>query len=202
MVTLKTSENNYRAFTLAELLVVLMITSVLLTTMVTLAFALGVVNSSSGDTAQKQAQLRCATLRISELIKLCKLVPAASSSEVAVWRSDYNDDGKINPCELIYITAGTGNNYIKFLEFSPYSFAQHWFANHSFTISEIKSGWAKLELHLRCKKVYTAIIPQCSNVRFLLDKPPSQTRFISILFVLEENGVPHSYQINAALRAQ
>jgi hypothetical protein len=179
-----------------------MITSILLTTMVTLAFALGAVNSSSNDTTQKQAQLRCATLRISELIKLCKLIPAASSNEIVVWRSDYNSDNKINPCELIYITSGTGNDYIKFLEFSPYSFAQNWFTNHSFTISEIKSGWAKLELQLRCKKVYTAVIPRCSNVRFLLDKLPSQTRFISILFVLEENGVPHSYQINAALRVQ
>jgi prepilin-type N-terminal cleavage/methylation domain-containing protein len=201
MAILKTSANN-KAFTLAELLVALMITSILLTTMVTLGFALGVVNNNSNDTAPKQAQLRCATLRISELIRHSNLIPAASSNEIAVWRSDYNDDNKINPCELIYITSGTGNNYIKFLEFAPYGFAQNWFTNHSFTIDEIKLGQAKLELQLKCKKVYTALIPRCSNVRFLLDKSPSQTRFVSTSFDLEENGVTRSYQINAALRVQ
>ena len=198
MITHKKPLNN-KAFTLAELLVTLMITTVILTTTVTLAFALGVLNDGSSDTAQKQAQLRCATLRISELIKHCKLIPAASSNEIVVWRSDYNSDNKINPCELIYITSETGKNYIKFLEFAPYDFSQNWFASHSFTISEIKSGWAKQELQFRCKKVYTALIPQCSNVRFLLDKDPSQTQFVSMSFVLEENGIAHNYQINAAL---
>ena len=200
MARSKTSGNT-NAFTLAELLVALTITAVLLTAMVTLAFALGAVNNSS-DTAQKQAQLRCATLRISELIKYCMLIPAASSSEIAVWRNDCNGDNKINPCELIYITSGTQKNYIKFLEFVPYSFAQSWFTNHSFTISEIKSGWARLELQFRCKKVYTAVIPQCSNVKFLLDKDPSQTRFVSTSFALDENGITRCYQINAALRVQ
>jgi len=44
------------------------------------------------------------------------------------------------------------------------------------------------------------LIPQCSNVQFVLDMAAPQTQFISISFDLDENDVVHQYQINAALR--
>jgi len=186
---------------LVELLVALVVSSILITAVVTLAFALGAANESSSDMAEKQAQLRYATLRISELIKHCKLICGTPGDDMVVWKADLNDDGKINPGELVYVELGTGRSYIKLLEFSPYSFAQDWFASYTFTIQEIKSGQAKLSLWFRCEKNYTNVLPECSNAQFLLDTDAPQTRFVSVSFDLEEDGVARDYQINARLQA-
>jgi hypothetical protein len=179
----------------------LVVTAVILTAVITLAFAVGVANDSSNDMAQKQAQLRYATLRISELIKHCRLICGTPGNDMVVWKADYNNDGKINPGELIYIELGGDRNRIRLLEFSPTSLSFGWFTNNSFTIQEIKSGQAKVELWIRCQQIHTNIFPQCSNAQFLLDTPAPQTRFVSISFGLDEDGIMHEYQINASLRA-
>jgi len=201
MIVSEAAKQNHNAFTLVELLMALVVTGVVLTAVITLAFALGAANDSSSDIAQKQAQLRYATLRISELIKHCKLICGTPDYDMVVWKADHNDDGKINPGELVYVGLGSGRSYIKLLEFSPSSFSVGWFTNNSFTIQEIKSGEAKYDLLLKCKKNYTNVLPNCSNAQFLLDTPAPQTRFVGISFGLEEDGIMHEYQINASLRA-
>ena len=50
--------NNGKGFTLVELLVALMVTSIILAAVATLAFAMGSVKDSTDDTSSKQAQLR------------------------------------------------------------------------------------------------------------------------------------------------
>ena len=194
-------KHGHNAFTLVELLVAMVVTSIVLTAVITLVFAVGAANDSSSDIALKQAQVRYSTLRISELIKYCKLICGTPGNDLVIWKADYNDDGRINPGELVYIELREERSRIRFLDFSPYSFTLWWFRNHSFTIQDIKSGEAKYDLLLRCKKNYTKPIPQCSNAQFLLDTTAPQTRFVNISFDLEENGIMHNYQINAALRA-
>lgn len=108
MIVSGATKQNHNAFTLVELLMALVVTAVILTAVITLAFAVGVANDSSNDMAQKQAQLRYATLRISELIKHCRLICGTPGNDMVVWKADYNNDGKINPGELIYIELGGG----------------------------------------------------------------------------------------------
>jgi prepilin-type N-terminal cleavage/methylation domain-containing protein len=201
MIVSEEAKHNHNAFTLVELLLALVVTGVILTAVITLASALGAANDSSSNIAQKQAQLRYATLRISELIKQCRLICGTPGNDMVIWKADYNDDGKINPGELVYIELGEERNRIRLLEFSPSSFSVGWFTNNSFTIQEIKSGQAKVELWIRCQEIYTNVFPQCGNAQFLLDTSAPQTRFVSISFELEEDGVMHEYQINASLRA-
>jgi prepilin-type N-terminal cleavage/methylation domain-containing protein len=199
----RVSKKHHSAFTLAELLIALVVTSIVLAAVATLTFALGTMDDDSNDTAATQARLRCAGLRISELIRNCKLICGTSGSDMALWKADGNGDRKINPGELVYIECGADKDRIRFLDFSPRSgwFAENWFKTQSFKISEIRSGQAKIDLWFWCKWNYTTLIQQCSNVRFLLDTPAPQTRFVSISFDLAQDGVAHRYQINAALRA-
>ncbi len=95
-------KQNFKGFTLVELLVALMVTSIVLTAVATLAYALGVANDASNDTSQKQAQVRFATLRISELIKYSKLVYTASESEIVLWLDD-NKNEQVEDAELTTI---------------------------------------------------------------------------------------------------
>ena len=90
-------------FTLVELLMALMVTSIILAAVATLAYAMGSADDAADDTIQKQAHLRYATLRISELIRYCKLICDNNGEYVAVWRADDNDDGLFNIDELVYI---------------------------------------------------------------------------------------------------
>lgn len=197
-----TKYNN--GFTLVELLVALVVTSIILTAVVTLAYALGTTNDTTDDTSQKQAQLRSATLRISELIRHCKLVCAVPSpgDDIVIWKADDNpENGKIDILELAYIERGNGGNYIRILEFSscPEAVATG-FRNQSSQIIALGQSGRKNSFILDCDEVYTQLIPQCSEVQFFLDTPAPQTQLVGISFELQEGGVTRSYQINAAVR--
>ncbi len=165
-------KRNFKAFTFVELLVALVVTSIVLTAVATLAYALGTVNETSDDTSRKQAQLRYATLRISELIKYSKLVYAASESEIVLWL-DYNKNEEIEMAtELLVIRkVALGDGDMQLCEFNS-------------------------------APEPVVLIPRCSNVQFMLDPAPQDTKFVSILFELEENDVWHEYQISATVRCK
>lgn len=183
-------------FTLIELLLALIITVIITSAVATLASALNSANAATGDTSRKQARVRFATLRISEMIRHCRLVCFAGPDDFAVWRADdkYND-GQINIGELVYIETGPMHDYLRICEFpssdstaispgSIGSLATNWWSAYSSDIN------------------YMEVIPQCSNVQFCFDEPgsPLNSRLVSILFDVVENNVTRQYQINATLR--
>jgi prepilin-type N-terminal cleavage/methylation domain-containing protein len=178
-----------RAFTLIELLLALIITGIILAAVTTLAFAVGAANDAADDTSQKQAQVRYATLRISELIKHCKLICGTPNGEIAIWRADNNGDGQININELVYIEKGTDSDYLRFCEF-PLSDAS------VINLSDIPT------LSTSSYSVtYISLVPQCINVQFSFDVVPPHSRFVSISFDVLEKGIVRQYQINTSLHA-
>lgn len=178
-------------FTLAELLMALIVTGIILGAVATLAYAIGAANDAADDTTWKQAQVRYATLRISEMIRHCRLVFDETSEGLGVWRADDNRDGQINADEVVYVSKGPGGDCLQFIEFSDES-------NPTYSVlgtiiqALLSSGFSE---------EYTTLIPECSNVQFVTDVSPPQSRSVSIFFDLEESGVTHSYQIETTLRA-
>ena len=178
-----------KGLTLIELLVAMIVTSIVLTAVVTLAYALDTVNDVTDETSKKQAQIRFATVRISDLIRHCKLICGTPGGELAVWRAD-DGDGQININELVYIERGTGNNYLRLCEFPLND-------TSTVTLSDIAtlstSGY-----DVR----YVPLIPECSNVMFYLDDTisPPKSRFVTISYDVVENGITRHCQINATLR--
>jgi len=156
--------------TLVELLIALMVTSIILTAVATLAYAMGAANDATDDTSRKQAQVRFATLRISELIRHCKLIYDAPANSIVLWKADTNGDDKVDLNELVYIEAGQGRDYVQLRE-----------ADNSPVV-----------LIPQCSNV------QFQFDEPLL--PLWQRKSVSISFNLSENDVVHQYQINAALR--
>jgi len=191
----KKSDSRRSGFTLVELLVALIVSSVVLTAVATLAYALGSANDSTDDTSRKQAQVRYTTLRISELVRHCKLICFAGPADFAVWRADENNDGRINFSELVYIEKGADGNHLQLCDF-PIAGAD------PVKLSDIQAystnWWLSYNLSVR----RTVLIPQCSKVRFRfpVDGLPPWTRFVSISFDLVEDNKPRQYQINAVVR--
>jgi prepilin-type N-terminal cleavage/methylation domain-containing protein len=177
-----------KGFTLVELLVALVVTGIVLAAVATLAFAVGAANDVADDSSQKQAQVRYATLRISELIRHCKLICGTPGSDVAVWRADDNGNGQININELVYIERGTSEDYLRLCEF-PSSDTSPVNLSDIETLST--SGYSV---------TYVPLVPQCSNVQFSFDAAPPNSRFMSISFDILENGIIRQYQISDTLR--
>ena len=183
------NKRNIKGLTLVELTVAMIVTSIVLTAAVTLAYALDTVNDATDDTSRRQAEIRFATVRISDLIRHCKLICGTPGGELAVWRAD-NGDGQININELVYIERGTENGYLRLCEFPS-------FDTSVVTLSDIEtlstSGY---------DVTYVPLIPECSNVEFCLDNldSPPQSRFVTISFDVVENGIARQCQINATLR--
>ncbi len=195
---------NKPGFTLAELLIAMMVTGIILSAVVSLAYALGSANEATSQMGRKQTQLRSATVRLAELIRHCKLICAISDNDIVIWKADEDRDGRINPGELLYIESGTDKNFIRLLTFSSRSGAAEelWFEDTSFDLEEIGSGSVKNTLKTMANENYLNLVPQCANVQFLFDMPPAYTQFLSISFDLEDSGLTQNYQINASLRAR
>lgn len=177
-----------KGFTLVELLVALVVTGIVLAAVATLAFAMGTANDVADDSSQKQAQVRYATLRISELIRHCKLICGTPGDDLAIWRADDNGNGQININELVYIERGTSGDYLRLCEF-PSSDTSPVNLSDIETLST--SGYSV---------TYVPLVPQCSNVQFSLDAAPPNSRFMSISFDILENGIIRQYQISDTLR--
>jgi len=176
-------------FSLVELLVALIVTGIVLAAVATLAFAMGAANDATDDTSQKQAQVRYTTLRISELIRHCKLICGTPGDDLAVWRADDNGDGQININELVYIERGTGRDYLRLCEFPSSD-------TSLVNLSDIDTLSTSDYI-----VTYVPLVPQCSNVQFgFLPALPPQSRFVTISFDIVENDIVRQYQISAALR--
>jgi prepilin-type N-terminal cleavage/methylation domain-containing protein len=184
---------NRGGFTLVELLVALAVTGVVLSAVATLAYALSKANDAADDTRYKQAQLRYATLRISQLIRHCKLICCATNDDFAIWRADDNNDGQINIAELVYIERGPARDHLQFTEFP----SSNGSVINLISIQARATNWWSAYCS---SATFTQLIPQCSNMQFGFDASPPRSRFVSISFDLVEDGIVHQYQINARLR--
>jgi len=179
-----------KGLTLVELLVALMISAIVFGAVAALAFAMGTAHASTSDRSEKQAYVRYATLRISELIRQCKLVCGTPGGDLSLWRADDNGDGKININELVIVERGTGRNILRFCEFDS-----------SQTEAVSLSGMGSFAADSHSPRRVT-VIPQCTNVEFLLDTAAPATKLVSIRFDVIEDGVGHHYEVNAALRGR
>jgi len=178
---------------LVELLVAMIVTSIVLTAVVTLAYALDTVNDVTDETSKKQAQIRFAAMRVSELVRHSRLVCYAAGDDLAVWRADDDNDGQISISELVYIECGSARDHLRFCEFPSSN-------NTAINISAIGSFESDWWSAYSSEANYTAMIPECSNVQFGFDVLPPQSRFVTISFDVVENGIARQCQINATLR--
>jgi prepilin-type N-terminal cleavage/methylation domain-containing protein len=180
--------------TLIELVIAMIVTSIIATAVVALAYTLDTANDVTGDTSKKQAQIRFAAVRISELIRHSKLVCYAGTDDVAVWRADDDNNGQISIGELVYIECGSAQDHLRLCEFPSSDttainigsigvFASNWWSAYSADVN------------------YTNLMPECSNVEFgFLPALPPQSKFVTISFNVDENGVARQCQINTKLR--
>jgi prepilin-type N-terminal cleavage/methylation domain-containing protein len=180
--------NKYKSgFTLVELLIALLITSIVVGAVATLAFAFGNARDFAEETSRQQSRVRFTTLKLSELIRHCKLVNSLSGDNIVIWKTDDNNDDTININELVFIDRGAERSYIQLVEYLETS---------SIGFGEVvvpNPGWNKSSVTL---------MDVCENVEFYLDTAPPHTGLVTIAFdIVEDNGFQH-YQFSSQLRCK
>jgi prepilin-type N-terminal cleavage/methylation domain-containing protein len=98
-----------KGFTLAELLVGMMVGSIILSAVATLAFALSSAQEATDNMSEKKAVLRFTTFRISDLIKYSNQLQSASVTQLDFWADD-NADGIIDVSEQFSIKTDASAN--------------------------------------------------------------------------------------------
>lgn len=194
---MRRSTRNNTGFTLAELLIGMLITSVLLTAVATLAFALSAASTASSDAALRQAQLRQTMLRLNDLIGTCQLLCAAPGNDLVLWRADDNANKQINVNELVYLERGASSDMLRFCQFTAAP-------NPTVLLSDLTLATTKAQLLASYPATYTPLLPQCGNVTFTLSPgtPVTGTKRLTVSFTLTENGVTHRYETVMALRGR
>ncbi len=184
-----------KGFTLVELLVGMLVTSIVLSAVATFAFALSVATNAGDDTALKQAQLRQATVRIRDLVATCQLLCAAPGNDLVIWKDD-NNDHRINLNELVYLERGDSGNLLRLCRFSAPG-------NPVETLDYLTLPTTKSQFLVNYGATYTSLIPACRDVQFAFyPAPPPMAQCLMISLVLTENGANHPYEIVAALQSR
>ena len=187
-------------FTLAELLIALMVTAIILSAVASLASAMGSANSATKEMGRNQTILRSASIRLAEIIRYSKLICATPGNDVVIWKADDDNDNEIGPGEILYIESGSQRDYVRILEFTPKSnwLSEWWFDHREIDIDDIESGVIKDWLKFWFDEQYATLVPECENVQFLTPRP----RFLTVSFDFDDNGLVQNYQINGALRVE
>lgn len=186
---------NRNGLTLVELLVALAVSSIILTAVATLAFALSSAHNSTEDMSFKQMQIRFATLKLSNLIRHCRLVCFSGDNDVALWVADKNNNKQLNISELVYIDKGSESDHLQIYEFPSSESDPNVILSN---IDSFSSGWWSSYIS-DCNDP-VVLVPECNNVRFRFDRPPPQSKFVDISFELTEDGITHEYRIDSTLR--
>jgi prepilin-type N-terminal cleavage/methylation domain-containing protein len=204
---------NMKAFTLVELLVTMVVTGILLSAVVTLAFAMSSASRSSDDTSCIEAQLRQTRLRIGELLRTCKLICARAGNDLVIWSGDPNRNNRIDVNEVVYLEYDSLEHLLRLREFvvSPDNNVDVLTAlelpPETGVLTELGKTQTKDALiekysnpALGCVR-QAVMLRECSNVSFVLDPDVPRTRRVTVSFELGETGAAHPYDVSVSLRA-
>ena len=197
-------------FTLVELLMATMVTTIILTALATLASAMSNADRETKNMSEQQAQVRYFTLRLTELIRNASyIIPVYNPRKgIVVWTESVLD-GAPKPYEVVYVELDTDDGVVKwdeaadgsvairlagageieFLEFSDQTVGYY--------ISAIESGDARTYWVNNGTSRFTTVLPECSNVILTLD---ADRKNVGLSFDISENGATRTYETYATRR--
>jgi hypothetical protein len=184
------------AFTLVELLVALMVTSIVLGAVAVLAVTASNANTTVDSTRRFEAELRFATVKINDLLRFSKLITSADSRSCYIWQLDKDNDGQIDTDETALIEFNSATECLQMVVFTQ----PPPLINVPVDLISFQNGITGPFLKANCNPVYTILMRNCRNIQLTTDQLPPYTTFLSISFDSAPAGAVQTYQINASLR--
>jgi type II secretory pathway pseudopilin PulG len=195
------------AFTIVELLVALVVTSVILSAVATLAFAMSTAARVAEETAYTQTSVRTVGLQLGDLIRSSLMICAQVDDDVdgvkdlVVWTRDDDDANVIDVNEIVYIECDGSNLYLRRFDTqeNPTVFTALGLSEGESLLTALaqSSTQATLVQHYASDRI--PLLQGCSHIQFELNPTPPRTRRLTISFDLAEDGGVHHYEIEAGL---
>jgi prepilin-type N-terminal cleavage/methylation domain-containing protein len=90
-------------FTVAELLIAMAVSGIVLAAVATLAFATGKADTALDDLLTAQKFIQFDTRRLADALRYSRAVFQTPSGNIALWRADDNSNNRINGSELLFV---------------------------------------------------------------------------------------------------
>jgi prepilin-type N-terminal cleavage/methylation domain-containing protein len=199
-----------KAFTLVEVLVGLIVTSILLSAVATLAFVLSSAVRASDDMAHTQTQLRTAAPRILDLVRYGRLICGQFDNHLVIWRADANGNDRIDVNEVVYLEYADPNLYLWEFPLDSNDNTDVLTALELPGESDVLAELAKAQTKTALIAKYSgydpprvrrsAILRGCPEATFTLDAVPPRTNRVVLSFLLADNDGDRRYEIEATMR--
>ncbi len=99
-------------FTLVELMIALLVTSIILSAVATLAYATSSAKEATDEMSREQSTVRHVNVRLTDLIMRANGVTSASSTGFELWH-DTNADGVVDADETTWVISAAPDNVIQ-----------------------------------------------------------------------------------------
>ncbi|HSV27272.1 MAG TPA: hypothetical protein VLH60_05205 [Sedimentisphaerales bacterium] len=160
---------------MVELILAMTVVAIVLAGVAAVAFALSSARDQTGEVSRKQAHLRHAMVQLGETIRNAKLVCHSSDSEVVLWKSDSNRDGRMNINEMASIRIVSGGTQVSLGYFAAAG-------NPEVEISEVTDYSGRWWQAFGATASEAVILPECSGATIFTDAAAPHTRYVSLAF--------------------
>ena len=194
---MKFLQQNKSGFTLVEILVSMMVISIIMGAVITMAHAMSTSYAMSEHSSKGMAILRNGRVRIVEEISQALAIVPVDDTELAIWTSDKNGDNQICGDELVFLESNEAGDCISLISFNDASF-------HSTTIlaiEDIENGSAKTWLKDNCSEIDCKVIPDCSNIEIGSDNIWPKARFVAVEYTADHQKGLTRFEICASVRS-
>ncbi len=185
---------NNPGFTLVELLIALMVSAVVLSAVAGLTFAFTSADTDSDEKFSNLSRMRYVTLRLSELIRNCKMICDYDNGDVVIWKNDDNKDGKVNVNEIVILEKGNFSSKLNILQY-------HTTNNERVFLNDIKYYNIKSILNNNYDFNRVTFLKNCRNINFYFDQWPPYTERMGISYEMKEGSTWNKYHLRLYLRA-
>jgi prepilin-type N-terminal cleavage/methylation domain-containing protein len=186
-----------RGFTLTELLIAIMITGIILSAVASLTYAVSRLWAHNGASDQVGHHLDSAAGQVSSAVRGCRVVLHEGASRVGLWGGDLDADGEIDVRELVLIGYQPARQRLVRIQWDA-SPATAEVSPDAFVGAD---GWSQVvDAHEAVKKeaVLAEDVTACS---FTLDKPPPETRRMTVELTIVQGGYSRTSRFTASVRS-
>lgn len=184
-----------RGFTLVELLVALVVTAIISSAVLTLAYAITSGYEGAEQNARTNAGIRSSNIFFCDAIKNCKLILQVSSDRACFWLEDTNGDGAINSAELRFFYYHGDSKELRMLSFSGESATED-----KIELFQFGSNNFMEFLIMKYNDHEAILIENCTWVKFTFDVAAPQTEMVNLAFNVSSNNGEKRFDFTACKR--
>ena len=194
----------HRGFTLAELVMSLAVSSVVLAAAAALAYAVCHAWSKSEDINEVVSSGRNGMVRMSDRIRSARAIGYVAPGVLMLWRQDANEDGQVNRNELtlLQVDPATGRLNEGQLLF-PAGTSQAVIDSHSTALTAAQFTAAPVVSQLRGDAFFAEgpLAEYVQDVTWIVDAAPPATRLVQAQLTLTKDALTQVLHAGMALRA-